>query len=514
MKVLLVAPPRVLWPYLNEQDNYLLPQPLVTLAAVLRRDGVDVRVIDCMPEQMGWRTLGKRIETWEPDVVAAGENHALFASEVVRLMALAKSIDRDVVTVVGGSHFTNTVPYYLPGDPHIDVIVRGEGEITFSELVRALDESGLEAVRQSELPGLAFVRDGEVHITPPRPLIEDLDSLPMPAFDLVPMDRYGSARYLFSPGGTTIHHGRGCPGRCRFCVWWRQMAKRRVDACGHEEVLPSWRTKSVERTVEEMSELYVRYDKRCLVFVDPTFNIDPRWSEEFAEGVLAKDWRDLRWFAFMRSDYILRDDRLGIFDKLVRSGLAHLLVGVERIEQDELDDWDKGFASTSEHVEVFGMLKDRYPHVFRQASFMVGTREETPASMRAQFDFARRLDVDFPSFHPVTPFPGTPLYDDAVEQGLLEVTDFDRFDLMTAVMPTRHMSCHEVEMELARLNKQYIGPRWLLRGLLSRSGYRRDMYMWWLTVTARVFAESLRQRLNPLDADRYTSPYTPDWYDQ
>lgn len=512
MRVLLVAPPRVLWPYINEQDNYLVPQNLACLAAVLRQDGVEVTLVDCMPLRLGWKSLERVIREVRPQVVAGGENHACFASEVVRLMHLAKAVDPAIVTVVGGNHFTNAGEEYLANDP-IDFIVRGEGEITFRELVRALD--GGDALAPFAVEGLCYRREGQIVYTPPRALIEDLDSLPLPAYDLLPMEKYGNARYLFSPGGATLHHSRGCVGSCRFCSWWTQMAERRVEmegGCRRERVLPRWRTRSVGSTLEEMEVLHERYGKNCLVFVDPTFNIDARWDDAFATELLRKKWR-LNWFAFLRGDFLLRDERLGILEKMVASGLSHTCIGVERLDEGELDEWGKSFATREHYREIFGLLSRKYPQVFRQASFIVGTRRETPESMRAHFEFARELDVDFPSFHPVTPFPGTPLYEEARANGWLEVTDFDRYDLMTPIMPGETMTRDAIEAGLAALNREYIGARWLLRGLLSRSRYRRDMYTWWLTVTARVFADTLSRRLNPFSHRPYMSSVTPPWYE-
>ena len=512
MRVLLVQPPRPLWPYINEQDNYLLPQWMVCLGAVLREAGLDVRLLDCMPERVGWRSLEARIRALGPDMVCTGENHALFASTVVRLVNLVKEINPETVTVVGGGHFTNTVEHYLPAEP-MDFIVRGEGEATLLELARALESGGIEEART--VHGVAFAEDGQVRYTDPRELVADLDSLPMPAYDMLPLRSYGRARYLFSPGGVTVHHSRGCTGSCRFCAWWRQMAEREVtcaDGCRAERLLPRWRTKSVERTLAEMEVLYRQYDKRCLVFVDPTWNLDPRWNDSFATALMRKNW-DLTWFAFMRADFILRDEELGVFEKLVRSGLVHLCVGVERLDDDQLDSWDKPGARADDYIRCFDLLRHKYPQVFRQATFIVGTSSETVASMMAQLRYARRIRADYPAFHPVTPFPGTDLYEEARRAGKLELTDFDDFDMMTAVMGTDHLTREEVEENLVRLNKAYVGPRWWLRGMLSRSSYRRDMYIWWSLVTGRVFLDALKRRVNPLSPDPYTSAFTPDWYE-
>ena len=130
-----------------------------------------------------------------------------------------------------------------------------------------------------------------------------------------------------------------------------------------------------------------------------------------------------------------------------------------------------------------------------------------------QLAFAKSLRVDFPAFHVLTPFPGTEIWDEANEKGWLEITDFDYFDLSTPVMGTEHMTREEVELGLIELSKGYIGPTWFARGLLSRWSYRRDMYLWWLQVSARIGLESLRNRVNPFRSDQYFRLVKPDWYD-
>lgn len=510
MKVLLVAPPRLLWPYMNEQDNFLLPQGLASLAAVLRDDGADVTVIDCPPQQVGWKTLEERIRTLRPDVLGAGENHAIYAGEVIRLVETARRAHPGVVTVLGGAHFTNLPDWYLPKHP-VDLIVRGEGEITMREVVRALARGGLDEARKED--GVAWLdADGKVVVNRPRALIDDLDSLPMPAFDLMPMSEYGKAKLLFSPGGATIHHSRGCGAACSFCVWWTQMGERSAGPAG-ETLKPRWRTKSVARTLAEIEVLYKRYGQRCLVFVDPTFNLDPRFNDEFATALIAKDW-PVVWFAFMRADCILRDEKTGVFEKMVRAGLRHVCIGVERTEDADLKGWGKKFYSQSQSLEVFDLLKRKYPEVFRQATFIVGVRDETPESLRRQLDFARRIDADYPAFHPATPFPGTGLWKEAREKGWLEIEDFDYFDLSTPVMSSETMQREEIDRAMIAMQHDYVTLPWVLRGLLSRHAYRRNMYRWFTLVTARVFLDSVRQRVNPFRHDAYTQMVKPDWYDR
>lgn len=507
MRVLLVAPPRLLWPYMNEEDNFLMPQGLASLAAVARDAGFTVKVVDCLPEKVGWASLERTIRSFAPDVVAAGENHALYAGEVIRLVGLAKRVDPRIVTILGGAHFTNLDEMYLPEHP-IDYIVRGEGETTFKELLEALARGDGSA---SKTRGIAYHSAGKVVRTPPMPLIASLDDLPMPAFDLLPMNRYGQAKLLFSPGGTTIHHSRGCAAACEFCVWWTQMGERSVED-GAEVLRPRWRTKSVARTMAEVEILHRQYGRRALVFVDPTFNIDSAWNEEFADALIASRM-PMRWFAFMRADLILRDEKKGIFEKLVRSGLSHLCIGVERDEDATLQNWNKRFYSTSASEETFRLLKSKYPQVFRQATFILGVRSETPESIERQLAFARRIDADYPAFHAATPFPGTAFWHQARKEGWLEIEDFDYFDMSTPVMGSDHMKREEIELAIIEMSRRYVTPTWLLKGLLSRSAYRRDMYLWFLLVSFRLFKDAVRHRLNPFAQEQYTHLVKPDWYD-
>ena len=107
MRVLLVQPPRCYWPYTSEGDNFLLQQALPALAAVARAEGHEVKVIDCMPLHIGWRSLYHEVRDFKPHVIGCGENHALYATEALRFFELCKQAAPEAVTVAGGGHFTN-----------------------------------------------------------------------------------------------------------------------------------------------------------------------------------------------------------------------------------------------------------------------------------------------------------------------------------------------------------------------------------------------------------------------
>ncbi len=510
MRVVIVQPPRKYWPFTSEGDNFLLQQALPALAAPLREAGFDVHVIDCMPLHIGWRSLADELRRLDPDVVCCGENHALYASEALRFFRMVRETVPRAKTLAGGGHFTNLSHRYVSADSDIDAICVGEGEVT---VVEVCNEWASATPDLNKVDGLAFF-DGERLVrTRPRKLVHDLDTLPMPAYDLMPMHLYGKSRYLFSPGGTTIHHSRGCVSKCSFCAWWTVMADRKYDSDGKAQLSPRWRSKSVERVFAEIEELYHRYGKRSYVWVDESWNIDPRFNDSFAERMIASGLKT-KWFAFMRADCIVRDEKKGILEKLVRAGLSHILIGVERAEDDSLTLLDKRFYAGGVAEEALRIFKTKYPDVFLQATFIVGVKEESPESMKKQVALAKRLDVDFPAFHPITPVPGTPIYDEAIANGWITEEQFDSFDWLQPVLDTKYMTRDAIAEEMYRMNREFVNNKWLLRGLMSRVPYKRDMYLWFTKVSATMAVEAIKQRINPLDVEHYQQLVTPEWYDR
>ena len=509
MRVLIVHPPRGYWPYVSEGDNFLVQQALPALAAVARAEGHEVKAIDCLPIRMGWRTLYEEIKDFKPDVIGCGENHALYANEALKFFRLCREAAPEARTIAGGGHFSNLAHRYA-AHPDIDAICIGEGEATFAELLQVFAEDDPDL---SKVDGIAYGEVDSFVQTAPRKLIKDLDSIPIPAYDLLPMHLYGRSRYLFSPSGATIHHSRGCTSSCSFCAWWTTMADRKVDSDGNTVLSPRWRTKSVDRIMEEMELLYYRYGKRGFVWVDESWNIDPRFNADFSQRMIESGMQT-KWMTFMRADCIVRDEKKGILEQQVRAGLRHILIGVERAEDDTLKGLDKRFYAGGIAEEAIRIFKEKYPEVFIQATFIVGVKEENRDTLRRQVDLAKRLDVDFPAFHPITPVPGTPIYDDAIANGHITEEDFDDFDWMSPVLDSNFLNRDEIAAELHRMNKQFVNARWMIKGLFNRESYKRDMYIWFAMVSAKMAIDVTKQRLNPLRVEHYQQLVKPPWYDQ
>ncbi len=516
-KVVLVRPPRYLWPFINESDNFLLPLGLPSIAAAIREKvpGVEVKIIDCPPLKIGWSSLKGILQKENPDIVGAGEE-ALYHHEAVKLFELAKELNPKVITMAGGHFFSWMTDYSFAQYP-IDIIVRFEGDQTVVDLIRALiDNTDLLNVQ-----GIAYKNGGKIIKTAIRPLIKDLDSLPMPAYDLMPMGKYAPFGYLW-PQSATIEHSRGCIDRCNFCsLWtfWGRQTDTNIEK-GRLEVNPEYRTKSVERTLEEVDILYNKYNRRYLIWADPTFNVDSKWTEDFCEKLIKRNYKDLFWWAFLRADFVLRDERLGVLGKMVKAGLVHPLIGVERGCTEDLRKIKKSVYTREMVKEVFMIFKKKYPHVFRQGTFVTCLPFDTRKSMLSLVDYAREIDIDYPAFHPVAPVPGTYLYQEAKEKGLLEETDFKNYDWATPTMrSTSGISRDEFAKLNMELNKRYVlyRPHWLVRGLFSPHKHKRNLYWWFFVNTARMMfveiTDTLFRRKKFEGVTAFMHMKKPQWYD-
>lgn len=290
------------------------------------------------------------------------------------------------------------------------------------------------------------------------------------------------------------------------------MADRKIDSDGNVKLSPRWRSKSVDRMMEEIEILYYKYGKRSYVWVDESWNIDPKFNYEFSQRMIRSGMKT-KWMTFMRADCLVRDHHKGILADQIKAGLRHILIGVERAEDDNLKGLDKRFYTGGIAEQAVQIMKTHHPEVFIQCTFIVGVKNEDQDTLKLQVDLAKKIDVDFPAFHPITPVPGTPIYDDAIRNGHITEEDFDDFDWMTPVLNSDYLTKDQIASELYRMNKQFVNSKWLFRGLFSKEDYKRDMYIWFSKVSLKQFAQAVKQRINPLDVSHYQALVKPDWYD-
>ncbi len=395
---LFVRPPRPLWPFNGPGSAFWPPLAFASLAAALREKVRDLRVaiLDAPALKMGWKSVTAEIRRLRPTYIGIGEE-AVSCLEGLCVAALAKEAGARVIA--GGCFFGNVGPQALQTGL-IDVVVQGEGEETIVGLIPALRSRQAGDLRQ--VRGIHFLDGEEVVFTGHRPPIPNLDDLPFPAYDLLPAERYGQGSRNHA-GLAAIESSRGCTAVCEFCVLWRQMGRFRGG-----RLAPVIRTKSPERLRQEIRVLVRNYGRRYLGWVDPCFNAHPRVPRQLAELLLRDNLR-LGQSAWVRADYLLRDENSGALETSIEAGLNELYLGIERAEKEDLELIKKGYIN-GEVAAALRILEERYPSVFTLGSLIYGLPSDTPRSVWRLARRAYQLPLDMTFFIPLTPLPGTPYW--------------------------------------------------------------------------------------------------------
>lgn len=513
---LFVRPPRPIWPFNGPSTSFWPPLAFASMAAALREAISDLRVaiLDAPAVQMGWRTMEALVRQMQPGYVGIGEE-AVCCVEGLRLARLAKSVGAKVIA--GGCFFGHVAPQLL-ATGLVDVVVHGEGEITIVDLVRALRERDTTALRsvlgitydaaQADdvarlgLTGTPSHAGRELVFTGHRPLIADLDQLPFPAYDLLPVERYGE-RSRNHPRFAAIELGRGCSDSCSFCVLWRQMGQFQGS-----RLMPRLRTKSPERLLAEVRRLVRDFGRGYLGWVDPCFNASPRVPAELAERMLRENLTPGQ-SAWVRADGLLRDEASGALATCVGAGLNEVYAGIERPDNTGLAALGKR-EDVDQCREAFRMLAERYPQVFTGGSFIYGLPGDTPEIVRSIYRLSLELDLDKAFFIPLTPLPGTPFWspDQWDDTG-------QRFRSFSFLPPARAESrCPELDRALLGcVIREWPAARFrgYGRGLLHSSARKRRL-------TWRIFLRSTRfvlrlARQSVLGTGSSHGMLLPHWYE-
>ena len=458
MKILFVEPPKDLWFVMGEYT----PPPLgiLQLASFLesRMPEIDIEVLDCQAEAVGWNKFAKRIENIEPDIVVSSALATCNTYTILRTLDTVKKIDPDIKTVVGGQHFTALAQESLEDYSEIDFIIRGEGELTLLDLVQTLEhEKTPQKVR-----GISFRHNGKVIHNPERPLIDNLDDLPFPGYHFVEdhIDKY-HFKMMAGPnaGYAMVEASRGCLHKCTFCSQWPFWGGK-------------WRSKSPERIADEMAHIYNEYDISFLWLTDDNLGLGKKTSQLCDELIKKDVTDDLTWFFQARSDDIIKNAK--ILPKLRKAGNYWIMAGLERHDDNTLNKYQKGIKPSNSKLSM-DLLKEN--GIFSQATMIMGDRKDSHSSMQDFREYVNYVDPDLAIFMVLTPFPGTDLYKTAREKGWLQEDNWANYDMIHAVMPTEYLTISEVQEELFKCYRDFYGSmKRRITGIFSKNMFKRKTY--------------------------------------
>lgn len=407
MRVLLInihRAPSLLGGYYRRAFALMPPITLAYLAAVLERAGIEVHIHEDAVSGGDPVALEAAVRRVRPDVVGLSVVTAV-AAEVPRVVSVVRRVDPAIRIVAGNIHAAFFHQQFLH-DGLADVVVHGEGEVTFVELLQAW---GSGARDLSGIAGISFLQDGAIVQTPPRPYIADLDTLPFPAWHLFQRENYRILSFArVKDPGILVLGSRGCPYRCTYCSL-RIMGSRR-------------RARSAANIAEECGQMLDRFGYVQPSFVDPIFPLGKQEGLDYAAELIRRGLhRKQVWITETRVDAV----DLELLQALRESGLKRIMFGFEAADEAELKTLRKGARldqaakavewSRKAGVEVIGF-------------FMLGVPGATRESMQRNIDYAQTLDLDFAKYTVFVPYPGTPSYEELMASGEIQApTDWNRY---------------------------------------------------------------------------------------
>lgn len=425
------------------------PLGLGYIAAALERAGESVELLDNSVEDLSPEEFKARVRAAAPRLVglsvcSSSHNTALL------LARLAKEALPGVTVAAGGIH-PSALPEKMLEEPAVDFVVIGEGEETLPQLLAAL-RSGSDP---AAVPGLAFRSAKGVVRTPPRPLIEDLDALPFPAWHLMRMDRYTlpAQRRLTSAPAAAVITSRGCPHSCNFCSH-NSVFRGRV------------RFRSPEGVVAELKELQQRYGVGEVLFWDDSFLLRPERAEAVCRLILERGLK-LTWSCSSRADQFSP----ALAAQLYAAGCRLVSFGIESGSEEIRRSLNKGVTREQAFAAVRAC---RAAGLLSFCSFMLGSPGETEATAEETIAMARELDPDFAICCLFSPMPGSAFFDRLVAQGKLNpaAINWDRYINLLSSLPPAVTAGELSAADLVRLQKKffrkfYLRPAYLL-GRLRR----------------------------------------------
>ena len=422
-KVLLIVPPAVT--FIGARDiNPLPPIGMGYLAAIGEKMGLEVRILDCLIR--GWNREEKVSETlvrvglsdeeikrhisdFDPDVVGIGCSFSRQHELYLHVFDLVKRVNPEYITVAGGAHVTVCTEDIL-SHPACDFVIIGEGEESFKNLLMSLDLGR----SMESIDGFGWKNNGKIVINPKTRWIEDLDSIPLPAYHVMELERYFALdvshgvrhENRFCP----IITSRGCPAKCTFCSAQRVWGNR-------------YRTRSVGSVLEEMKLLKTRYGIKELMFEDDNVTADPNRAKELFSAMI-REKLNFAWDTPNGVGVWSIDEAM--LDLMKASGCVQLNFPVESGSQRVLREVIRKPLNLSRVRTLIAYCKEI--RLDYGMFLVIGMPGETMAEMWETFLFAASCGVYNPHISVATPYPGTVLLETCLKNGYLE-NEFDFEDL-------------------------------------------------------------------------------------
>ena len=388
------------------------PLGISYVAAAFEAAGCEVRIFDYIISCYSREKLAMQLAEFQPDAVGAGSVTMNFY-DAQRILRDVKSINPEILTMMGGPHVSFTAEETLRTYPEIDLIFIGEADDTIVEFAPWLKNKR----KWRDIRGIAFRDDDNIVNNGRRDFIVDIDRIPVPARHLLPISRYRAFGYPVS-----MITGRGCPHGCIFCQG-RKMVGAKV------------RRRSPSLVIDEIEQILGLGFERINI-ADDLFASDTDRVKRICDGIKERNLK-FAWSAFARVDTVTQE----MFDIMASTGCDSISFGIESGSPEMLKRIRKGI-KLEQATEAVRMCKQS--GMTAHASFMVGLPGETKETLGQTGQFAESLKILF-GYHFLAPFPGTTLYE-KVDQYDLEILtrDWSKYDANDAIVRTEQLSPQDI----------------------------------------------------------------------
>lgn len=472
-RIVFVNPPFTVWgggtPLPKTLENTTPSFGLCCLAAVVRQKGFTPFIVEAGALQLSLNEAFERIIALRPGVVGFRASTISFNNAAL-LAARVKGYDKKIITLIGGPHVTATPTETFEKFPQFDAGVIGEGEETIVELLSVLGSFGMDEIRLESVAGIVFRRGNRVHITGKRPYIKDLDTLPMPAWDLLEgfPDRYQPPlmSYKALPVASMVT-SRGCPFQCTFC-------DRSVFGNSYRGYSAQYVSSMIEHLVE-------RYGVKHLLFYDDLFAASEKRLTSICERMMERKL-NVSWSCDARVNTVTPE----VLALMKKAGCWEIAYGIESGSQKILDLIGKDIKI--DEIEA-GVRLTHEAGIKVKGLFMMGHPGETRETIKETVALATRLPFDHINISKVTPFPGTELYKTAHKYGRFNA-DWGRMNALQFVFVPHGFTEEELEREYKNaLKRFYWRPKKTLKLLGALLGDRAGMFR--LLKANNVFLKSV-----------------------
>lgn len=420
MKVLLINPES---PSIVINEDYGFPSSLLYLSAMLRKNGIDVNILDLniskrkkgnasLPDFYE-NVIKNKIIDFKPSLVGLT---CFVSGNFPRVRYYSKKIKewfKEVPIVVGGIHPTTYPVEILTYCSYIDYVILGEGENSLSQLAESIGKNDVSVL--SKIDGFAYRKEGKVLVHPKTSFITDLDSMPFPDYEQINMqDYYHDTALWRNPKGLSINarmpifSSRSCPRRCNFCSMFHSMG-------------PKWRSRTAKNVIDEIEYIYNRYNHRYFTFIDDNFTLDKSRAIEICKQIIDRKM-DIQFEALNGVATGTLDSE--ILDALYLAGMRSIYLAIES-GSDFIRNHVMGKGLSDEKIFEVVQLAKKFKDLHIKAGFIIGMPEDTRETLDETYNMIKKIDVDQTLVTNLIIFAGTRVFEQASRDNLF----FDNVDV-------------------------------------------------------------------------------------